>query len=180
MKTTEDLLDEITENAAQAEFSKAFATMTFHLDWIKDSCESPIEIIFAHAFLADTLKNRKFSDHRPVQFVRQHHLDEIKRDGLLVVPQYKLARFRCDFAFVLRRAGRERIYIVECDGHDFHDGNRVAAKRDKARDRAIAKMGIFVFRFTGSEIWNDPLKCASEVYQHVLIDEFNKLSGEVC
>lgn len=55
------------------------------------------------------------------------------------------------------------VCIVECDGHDFHERTKEQAQRDRARDRAFQAAGIPVFRFTGSEIYASPTKCAREV-----------------
>jgi very-short-patch-repair endonuclease len=52
--------------------------------------------------------------------------------------------------------------VVECDGHDFHERTKEQAASDKARDRALQALGMRVLRFTGSEIWSDPLVCARE------------------
>lgn len=53
--------------------------------------------------------------------------------------------------------------IVECDGHDFHERTKEQAARDRSRDRLAQYHGLPVFRFTGSELWNDPVECATEV-----------------
>ena len=53
--------------------------------------------------------------------------------------------------------------VVECDGHDFHERTKEQAKKDRSRDRRLQKAGITVFRFTGSEIWNDPCACADQI-----------------
>jgi len=53
--------------------------------------------------------------------------------------------------------------IVECDGHDFHERTKEQAARDRARDRLAQYEGLPVLRFTGSEIWNDPMAVAEEV-----------------
>lgn len=55
--------------------------------------------------------------------------------------------------------------IVECDGHDFHERTKEQAKRDRRRDRAAQRDGIPILRFTGSEIWNDPIGCALQVVE---------------
>lgn len=57
--------------------------------------------------------------------------------------------------------------VVECDGHEFHEKTKEQAARDKARDRAIQACGIPVLRFTGSEIWHAPWKCADQVQRAV-------------
>lgn len=53
--------------------------------------------------------------------------------------------------------------IIECDGHDFHERTKGQAARDRSRDRVAQHQGLPIFRFTGSEIWNDPMACADEV-----------------
>lgn len=83
--------------------------------------------------------------------------------------QVQVAGWRVDFVihypvwrdgdYVLKRL------IVECDGHDFHERTKDQAKRDRSRDRLAQYEGLPVFRFTGSEIWNDPQGCADEVLQ---------------
>jgi hypothetical protein len=50
------------------------------------------------------------------------------------------------------------LVAVECDGHDYHERTKEQAQRDKARDRALQSIGWRVARFTGSEIWTDPMR----------------------
>lgn len=52
--------------------------------------------------------------------------------------------------------------IVECDGHDFHERTKEQAMRDRARDRAAQAAGYHMMRFTGAELFRDPLKCVRE------------------
>lgn len=59
---------------------------------------------------------------------------------------------------------------IECDGHEFHERTKEQAARDKSRDRALQAAGWRVLRFTGSEIFADPGKCASEVRAIVVAD----------
>lgn len=56
-----------------------------------------------------------------------------------------------------------RSLIVECDGHEFHERTRDQAARDRSRDRLAQLNGAEIFRFTGSELWRDPVGCASQV-----------------
>jgi|SRR5665213_3295104 len=50
--------------------------------------------------------------------------------------------------------------VVECDGHEWHERTKEQAKSDKQRDRQLQAHGYVVFRFTGSEIYEDPDACA--------------------
>lgn len=61
-------------------------------------------------------------------------------------------------------ANKVRTAVIECDGHEFHERTKEQATRDRSRDRRLQDDGHRVFRFTGSEIYRNPLDCAREVY----------------
>ncbi|MBV9851812.1 MAG: DUF559 domain-containing protein [Armatimonadetes bacterium] len=64
--------------------------------------------------------------------------------------------------------------IVECDGHEFHEKTRAQVARDKQRDRYLQKLGYKVFRFSGSEINQDAISCALEVFDGFDVDTGSK------
>lgn len=83
--------------------------------------------------------------------------------GISVFPQAKVGKYRADFLiqFAHFRGG----YVwgaIECDGHDYHDLTKHQAIRDRARDRDFQDRGVLILRYTGSEIWRAPLKCATD------------------
>lgn len=83
---------------------------------------------------------------------------------LFVHRQAQLPFGRVDFIFhTCDPNGSWHRLIVECDGHDFHERTKEQAARDKSRDRHTVMAGYKVFRFTGSEIWRDPMGCAQQV-----------------
>ena len=53
--------------------------------------------------------------------------------------------------------------IVECDGHDFHEKTKEQARRDKGRDRNLQSLGFPVYRYTGSELYADVYRSATEI-----------------
>lgn len=57
----------------------------------------------------------------------------------------------------------DRKLVVECDGSEFHAITKEQVERDKRRDRYCVARGIYVMRFTGSEITRDPRGCAAEI-----------------
>ncbi len=61
--------------------------------------------------------------------------------------------------------------IIECDGFDFHS-SKSAFINDRARDRLLLSHGFKVLRFSGSEIVNDPVGAAGELYRYLLSEEF--------
>ena len=54
-------------------------------------------------------------------------------------------------------------FAVELDGHDFHERMKEQATRDKSRDRLLTSSGWSPIRFSGSEVWRDPARCAEEI-----------------
>jgi hypothetical protein len=52
--------------------------------------------------------------------------------------------------------------IVECDGFAYHS-DKQRFKADRQRDRALKALGYDVFRFSGSEIYNDPINAPYEL-----------------
>lgn len=87
----------------------------------------------------------------------------------IIVPQFKIASYRVDFVvrYYYGISGAAGL-VVECDGHEFHEKTKTQAARDKARDRDLVAAGYQVMRFTGSEIWRDPFRCADAVLGLVL------------
>ena len=57
--------------------------------------------------------------------------------------------------------------VIEVDGHDFHERTKKQASHDKARDRAMAKDGWHVLRFTGSDVYADADACVDEVIDFI-------------
>lgn len=58
--------------------------------------------------------------------------------------------------------------VVELDGHEFHERTKEQAEKDKRRDRELVAEGYQVIRFTGSEVWRDPFKCAEEAVDMIM------------
>jgi very-short-patch-repair endonuclease len=90
-------------------------------------------------------------------------------------PQHKISSdkniYYADFGIgVLLDDDTSLKWAIECDGHDFHEKTKEQARRDKQRERAILGAGYTVIRFTGSEIHQDPYKCAQEVYSLILAE----------
>jgi very-short-patch-repair endonuclease len=113
-----------------------------------DECDSPIEQLMGLAL--------------------QYRMDkQFESVNYLMVPQENVdvegKKYRVDFLIVIVTPNKPLEFVVECDGHDFHEKTKEQAKRDKSRDRDLLKRYSAVLRFTGSEINNDPFGCANEV-----------------
>lgn len=93
-------------------------------------------------------------------------------DRITLRPQHQIGSYRADFllehlsAFPLRTADEPYAetfrVVIECDGHDFHERTKDQAARDRSRDREMMELGFPVLRYTGSEIWREPIKCAAQ------------------
>jgi hypothetical protein len=125
-------------------------------------CESPIEVTLGAAiFWLDRL--RWGFCHGTQLYVQSPH-EKIRPGSRLLIPQFPWRGRRIDFAFI---DGSDTVFI-ECDGHDYHERTKSQAIRDRRRDREIQNDGYPVLRFTGSEIYNDPVGCADEVHTFVI------------
>lgn len=172
MTFTEKDFDDVADRLVAT--SRSFVERIFEVELEagignSDIYESQIELCFAAA--ASALIRVGFPQFRYSPFAGDEFDDLVdcarcsipKFMGVLA-PQVKIGNYRADFMLVHMHGlnGWSGI-VVECDGHDFHERTKQQATRDKARDRYIQKCGFKVMRFTGSEIWKDPMKCALEV-----------------
>jgi very-short-patch-repair endonuclease len=127
-----------------------------------NECGSPIEQLFLSALLVGKhgwkllglLESFDLTPGVPGGAIALHQA------GLRLTQQFEAGPYRLDFA-ILPASSLIGI-AIELDGHDFHERTKQQAQRDKARDRYLASQGWRVLRFTGSEVWRDPHKCASE------------------
>lgn len=87
--------------------------------------------------------------------------------------QTKIGKYRVDFLCTLYK-GTSQSYVIECDGHDFHEKTKEQAQYDKQRERFLVSQGYKVLRYTGSEIINDFEKIKEE-----LQDFFEKEYGNM-
>jgi hypothetical protein len=126
---------------------------------------TPIEALFYSGFAW-------LCEHRDCEWTVYHNvsLEQAKKflsgegtDGVVgIFPQCQLEGWRVDFLIGVGGFS-ESWLIVECDGHDFHERTKEQAAKDRARDRKAQAEGFTVFRFTGAELYRDPLGCAEQV-----------------
>lgn len=115
--------------------------------------ESPIERVMLEALLAYGIVHHNKLPWLP---------DMLPRGATWkITPQFQCAPYRLDF--MLEDLEYDVKVAIECDGHDFHERTKEQAARDRARDRELQSRGYLVLRFTGSELYRDPWKCADEV-----------------
>ena len=85
-------------------------------------------------------------------------------DRLILFHQVRIEGYRVDFVIAvdIKRGKYRDMLVVECDGHDYHERTKEQARRDKSRDMKLQSIVGKVLRFTGSEIWSDPVACSRE------------------
>ncbi len=115
-------------------------------------CGSPIEELFLAALILCGDFCWRSSNPPDVGFWRDQMVT--------LQQQVPIGAYRVDFLIAGQRAA-----VVELDGHDFHERTKEQAERDKKRDRVLQATGLAVLRFTGSEVWRDPLGAARSVYE---------------
>lgn len=86
----------------------------------------------------------------------------------VIAPQFPIGPYRADFVVKTENTRT----AIECDGHEFHERTKQQAQRDKARDRYFQAEGWSVLRFTGSEIWADPVRCGAEAVKFIVNAEY--------
>lgn len=148
-------------------------------------CESPIEgVMFSSFVLLSAEREYCLRIQRPGSLLKFSYESFPQ---ITITPQYQKGDFRIDFLLeyediipdfenqVKTNDGHEiprcknvkKNLLIECDGHDFHEKTKEQARKDKQRDRILQSLGYKIFRFTGSEIWSDPIKCAEEVFNEL-------------
>ncbi|WP_315833926.1 DUF559 domain-containing protein [Bradyrhizobium prioriisuperbiae] len=165
------LQEQVTEHVS-AEIAYECASM----ERIDNYGTTPIERLFGAAVVLHT-RHVRDSWFKQVMFVTAVQAEAVKRrrdakEWIFIQKQAQLPGWRVDYIFnVYGGRIREpnsgipgwRKLIVECDGHDFHERTKEQASKDRGRDREAQTSGFEIFRFTGSELWRDPMGCAKQV-----------------
>ena len=120
-------------------------------------CESPIE---KHLF-PWLLAQRHWLFDYPTILLRH---DRLKLPchaigyAIGLLPQCRIGQFRVDFAFVWYYRGDVFKVAIECDGGEYHKDKT----KDFERSTNLLKIAnvLDIIRFTGSEIYRNPERCA--------------------
>jgi very-short-patch-repair endonuclease len=120
------------------------------------TADSPIESILGAAIIV------YFQDHgRPLTLAAE---PVENASGLLLVPQFKWAIYRSDWAIYNPKTSGA--LLIECDGKEFHSSvNQIS--HDMRKDQAAHDRGYLTMRFTGSQIHKGADACAAEIFGFV-------------
>lgn len=129
-------------------------------------CESEPEVVLAIALVSAEDANGPFLRLEEGASRGGRHKWATGRGGVLHL-QYptKINGDAIRIDFVLSKDGKR--FAIETDGHDWHERTPEQAARDKSRDRALTADGWTPLRFTGSEVFTNPDKCAADILKMV-------------
>lgn len=78
--------------------------------------------------------------------------------------QERIEEYTLDFLVKYSSPTTNFKVIIECDGHEFHEKTREQVSKDKKRDRYFSKNGFTIFRYSGSEIVNNPNQVKKDLW----------------
>lgn len=118
-------------------------------------CESPIEQLMFLA-LEDMFKHFDLFNER--YLFRLEVQEEIK---------FRNSKYRTDINLTMCDLQRKfnHCFVIECDGHEFHEKTKGQVRKDRQRERHLMQLGYRVIRFSGSEIFENPDESALEVWK---------------
>lgn len=154
-----DMLFERSEEFPLSVRERIYYRVGRHLDellQLAEMCDSPIEFLLGER-LEEELNSYNTFNKRVNFFYFLHPQIPIVINEQTYRVDFLIAPMSCEFDTNFPHL------IIECDGHDFHEKTPEQATRDKQKDRALQLAGYKVIRFTGSEIYKNPRRCAREV-----------------
>lgn len=81
----------------------------------------------------------------------------------------KSKKYRVDFFIpVIYKRQEQKIFIIECDGYEFHQKTKEQVEKDNERQRNLQEEGYEVIRFSGTEIYHKPYQCAMTIKNIIL------------
>lgn len=118
--------------------------------------KSPIEAIFITAF--------------------ELYIKFYNKEQILLLPQKEIyienKKYIVDFEFesdeYVNQFNTDKKIIIECDGHQFHQKTKEQVTKDNEREYNLKMAGYQVLRFSGSQIYNEPFKCAEDTYNFIM------------
>lgn len=142
---------------------------------LEKEINSPIEQILYTAL--SVVAKANFIELSPDPYYNFLGKEELQK-GPYLFCQHKIGNYRVDFAFLVYEKSFELSsktepnlkWVIECDGHDFHEKTKEQATSDKKRDRYLTANGWKILRFSGSEIYKDAYGVAVEILKMVVGD----------
>ena len=130
-------------------------------------CESPIEQAMALEMERIGLFNSRYFTAGEIDIV------SIDKQVVLQVNEKK---YRVDFlipvVYHIKQGNFGKLFVVECDGHDYHEKTKEQVAKNNQRERDLKSAGYEVVRFSGSEIYKSPHKCIKDLLRIISSQRF--------
>lgn len=123
-------------------------------------CESPIEQMMLAAMSFMVIEGHECF---PPAIHDTMSGEEWPTSGIVIVPQFVIARYRLDFLVAIHGANGAPVLIaVECDGAEHHS-DVSDRRRDADRDAYLRRIGIKTLRLNGKWIYKTQWRVADEL-----------------
>lgn len=122
-----------------------------------------------------------FAFESPIEEILYIALEKVNKNNNLniyIFPQTEIKckngnNYRTDFAifydeWVNPDIKEEFALAIECDGYEFHQKTKKQVERDNKREYDLKMNGWEILRFSGSEIYNNPMECADKIIKYVI------------
>lgn len=81
-------------------------------------------------------------------------------------------KYIVDFYFeedeYVNKFNTDKKIIIECDGYEFHQKTKEQVQKDNEREYNLKMAGYEILRFSGTQIYNNPFKCAEDTYNYII------------
>lgn len=124
-----------------------------------DKAESPIELILQYALLLTMYLYPGYYG-APLVLLFNEPIDGLSKNYRADI------FFDCDEQPYGEFDGYK--LVIECDGHEFHEKTKEQVEYRNERDLELKKHGIDVLHFSGSQIYNNPFKCAFQIIELIV------------
>lgn len=153
----------LKENVVSEVYMEVFGNSCDYEGCLQESiidCESPIEQLLAINLERINLLN--FISFNPF-------IDVIAIDKQQDIRVSRKTTYRVDFLITVDYKNQGlKGFVIECDGHEFHQKTKEQVEKDNQKTRDLQMKGLEVIRFSGTEIWHRGYKCACEIRKLIL------------
>lgn len=125
---------------------------------------SPIEQIY---FIALSILKEKMD----IDFMIEPQY-EIKHNNKKYFADFSISHYEC-FKDDLKNDFK---LIIECDGYEFHQKTKEQVDYDNQREYDFKIEGFEILRFSGRQIYSNPMECAKKTIDYII--ERNDLKNE--
>ena len=70
-------------------------------------------------------------------------------------------------------------YVIEIDSYQWHEKTKEQAILDKKKDRAYLKLDFIPIRFSGLEVFHEPMKCIQDLFEIIVLQEYSRERGKI-